>query len=255
MPRSIFLFDGGNYKRGIDSGRVRVPLTPEEAEMVFADPELPGHIDNSIGAEINLQKYAAEVCTLDVGDELFIGLAPDAAWYRGLWMMAFNSVPGFTVNLDLVSVADVYAAWLANNGDATGVASFVAGGDELAYDFANGLGDATKDAQSKVDLYGGLISDYRNNAALVSSVFAATLPANLGQALYFRLTVTAVPDSDPLGGGCCSSCGDDVAYPLLQVGAVYDQLCADKQRVRTYCNCPEQLCGEGCDDAYADPPE
>lgn len=249
MPKSIFLFDGGNYKRGVDSGRLRTPLTPQEAEMVFYDPELPGDSDNTIGTELNMVKYASDLCELAVGDEIFVGVVPDAAWYRGLWMMSFDSLPGFEVNLDLVSVADVYQAWLDNDGDATGVAAFNTPAGQLQYDFANGLGDATKDACDQVALYGGQESDYRNNAALVSSPFASTLAAGLGQALYFRLTITAVPGEFEPGADCCNTCGDGDRLPTFQVGAVYDRLCADKQRTRVYCNCPDQLCG-GCDQPF-----
>ena len=32
MPNAFFLYDGGNYKRGIDSGRERVPLTPQDVD-------------------------------------------------------------------------------------------------------------------------------------------------------------------------------------------------------------------------------
>lgn len=249
MAKSIFLFDGGNYKRGIDSGRVRVPLTPQEAELIFADPELPGDTDNSIATELNMKKYASELCQLEVGDELFVGLAPDAAIYRGIWMMSFDALPGLTVDVDLVPVKDVYTQWVNNNGDATGVATTLnTGPSTLSYDFADGLGHSTKDANDLADLYGGAVTDHRNNDALQVSAFATQRPALLGQSVYFRLTVTGVPGNLP-EGGCCSSCGED-AYPTFQVGAWYDRLCVDKQRVRKFCNCPESLCGEGCDEPY-----
>lgn len=258
MAKSIFLFDGGNYKRGIDSGRVRVPLTPQEAELIFADPELPGDTDNSIATELNMKKYASELCQLEVGDELFVGLAPDAAVYRGMWMMSFDALPGLTVDVDLVPVKDVYTQWVNNNGDATGVATTLnTGPSTLSYDFADGLGHSTKDANDLADLYGGAVTDHRNNDALQVSAFATQRPALLGQSVYFRLTVTGVPGNLP-EGGCCSSCGED-AYPTFQVGAWYDRLCVDKQRVRKFCNCPESLCGEGCDEPYVSeegtPPE
>lgn len=250
MPKSIFLFDGGNYKRGIDSGRSRVPLTPQEAELIFADPELPGDTDNSIATELNMKKYASELCQLEVGDELFVGLAPDAAVYRGLWMMSFDALPGLEVDVDLVPVKDVYAQWLANNGNATGVTTTLnTAPSTLAYDFANGLGHSTKDANDLANLYGTPVTNHRNNDALAVSAFATQRPALLGESVYFRLTITAVPAGNLPEAGCCSNCGED-AYPTFQVGAWYDRLCVDKQRVRKFCNCPESLCGEGCDEPY-----
>ena len=242
MPKTIFLFDGGNYKRGLDDGRVRVPLTPQEAEMVFADPEVPANTDNSIGTELPMQKYAAELCGLAVGDEIFVGLAPDAAFYRGLWMHSYDAVEGFAVDYDLVKVTDVYDAWLA--GDASGVAPYAG---TLSYDFANGLGNATKDACQLAALWGGVHTDYRNNDAAVFEPINPGLFAKLSEALYMRLTVTAVGSfgSNAEGGSCCSKCGKD-AYPTVQVGALYDQLCIDKQRTQVFCNCNEILCGEGC---------
>lgn len=253
MPKSIFLYDGGMYKRGVDSGRSRVPLTPEEAQLVFYDPEVPADTDNSIGTELNMQKYASELCNLEVGDELFIGVVPDAALYRGVWMMSFDAVPGLTADYDLVSVADVFAQWAGNNGDATGVPGFYADASgTINYDFADGLGNSTKDAQDLAALYQDSPSVYRNEAALQISPYVAPQPALLGQALYMRLTITAVP-ADQTETGCCSSC-DQPNSPTLQVGAIYDRLCVDKQRVRKFCNCPERLCDEGCSQSASTPP-
>jgi len=248
--RSLFLFNGGMYKRGVDSGRLRVPLTTEEAELVFADPELPGnHLDNTISTELNMKKYASELCNLAVGDELFVGLIPDASVIRGLWMLSFDALPGFTVTADLVSVKDVWAAYEANDGDATGVPrAYAAVSGLLSYDFTNGLGHSTKDATALAALYGGVYTDYRNNDALVASRYVTPQVTLLGESMYIRLIVTATP-SEPLSDtGCCSACNED-NVPTFQVGAWYDQLCADKQRVRKYCNCPRALCG-GCDTPF-----
>ncbi len=243
-----YLFDGGYYKRGIDNGRDRVPLTPSEAAMVFYDPEVPGDTDNSIGTEFNMAKWASHLCNLAVGDELLIGLAPDAAWYRGLWMASYDAVPGLEVTLDLVSVNDIYDAWLAD-GDPSGVTGFyTAASGSIDYDFADGLGQATKDACYLAELHGGTESDYRNEDALVMSPFASTRPATLGQSLYFRLTVTAVAGENT-ETGCCSDCGN-VNQPTFVVGALYDRTCFDKQRVRKFCNCPSSGCG--CDEGDCD---
>jgi len=246
MPKSLFLFDGGNYKRRIDSGRVRVPLTPQEAEIVFYDPEIPADSDNSIGTELNMVKYASQFCNLEVGDELFIGLVPDAVLLRGIWMMSFDSLVGFQADYDLVSVVDVYNQWLANNGDATGVPGFyLDASGTISYDFAEGLGQSTKDANDIVELYGGVPGDYRNNSALVISPYTDPVPLLLSQSLYMRLTVTGLPADGINEEGCCNSC-DNPQLPTFQLGAIYDRLCVDKQRVRKYCNCPQRLCDEEC---------
>lgn len=248
--RSLFLFNGGMYKRGVDSGRLRVPLTTEEAELVFADPELPGnYLDNTISTELNMKKYASELCNLAVGDELFVGLIPDASVIRGLWMLSFDALPGFTVTADLVSVKDVWTAYEDNDGDATGVPrAYAAASALLSYDFTNGLGHSTKDAVALAGLYGGVYTDYRNNDALVASRYATPQVTLLGESMYIRLIVTAIPTEPLSDTGCCSACNED-NVPTFQVGAWYDQLCADKQRVRKYCNCPRSLCG-GCDTPF-----
>jgi hypothetical protein len=190
-----------------------------------------------------MTKYAGLMCDLAVDDEIFVGLAPDAALYRGLWMMSFDAVAGFTVDVDLVSVAEEYANFQAG----LGAVSTPVNPAPLAYDFTNGLGDATKDACQKAELWGGVHTDYRNNNALLFEPMAPAVFAGLGQSLYMRLTVTALGE---FGGdsaeACCNTCGGD-NYPTFQVGAIYDRLCADKQRVRNFCNCPEKLCGEDCE--------
>jgi len=238
MPNAIFLFDGGEYKRGTDDGRSRVPLTTTEAQMIFYDPELPGDTDNSIGAELNMQKYSSEFCDLAVGDEIFVGVVPDAAVYRGLWMMSFDAIAGLQMDLDLVSVSDVYNAHLL--GDATGVAAWDAAA--LSYDFADGVGQATKDTYQQLELHGGVYADYRNNDAVVGVNLAAPKIALLGEALYLRLTVTE-NDSTVGDSSCCSTCLKDT-NPTFQVGAVYDRMCVDKQRVRNFCNCPVEICDD-----------
>lgn len=251
---AIFLFDGGNYKRGEDDGRIRVPLTPQEASMVFYDPEVPADTDNSIGSELNMARYAKLFCGLEVGDEIFFGLAPDTAFYRGLWMMSFDPIPGFQVKLDLVSVPDVYAQFKAT-GDATGVTPFNTAAGTLEYDFSNGLGEATCDAVDLAGLYGGEWTDYRNQDAWVAKTFASNRIANLGQALYMRLTVVAIGEfgTNADGEACCNTCNNP-KYPTFQAGALYDRTCTDKQRVRNFCNCPEMLCGGECPESTTTTP-
>ncbi len=235
---TFFLFHGGNYKRGLDDGRLRVPLTKPELDMVFYDPEVPNDTDNSIGTEIDLGQYADLLSGLTVGDELFIGLAPNAALYRGLWMMSFDAISGFQVRLDLVNGEDVLVAF--NNGDASGVNPVNT--TPLAYDFSQGLGDATCDALDKQALGWGGYKEFRNDAALAYQPIAPDLFAGLGDTMYFRITIVALGNFGSGGGDtCCSDCGKP-QYPVFQVGAIYDRFCADKQRVRNFCNCGN-LCG------------
>ena len=110
MNEPIFLFHGGMYKRGVDDERKRVPMAPHEADLLFYDPHVPYDTDNSIRTELDMGRYAELWCHLEVGDEIYVGLLPDAALYRGIWAMAFNAVPGFKVEFDLVRIRDVWNA-------------------------------------------------------------------------------------------------------------------------------------------------
>jgi len=85
-------------------------------------------------------------------------------------------------------------------------------------------------------------TDYRNNDGQVAKPFDA-VHAGLGKSLYIRVKVKALGD---LGaeGGC--NCGSN--YPTFKVGAVLDELCADKQRVLDR-NCgTSSPCKKGCND-------
>ena len=246
MVDPIFLFNGGFYKRGIDDERLRVPLTPHEIDSVFYDPHVPRDTDNSIKTELNMARYADLFCDLEAGDEIYVGLVPDAAIYRGLWAMSFNAVAGFKVTFDLVRARDVYNA-VVNNQSLKGLPA-ADGTTDLPYDFANGLGDASCDAMIKAELpYGGDYDSYRNNTALAFAPIDPAKFAPLGEAMYIRMTIDemgelGVDPDDP----CCSHCNKP-KYPTFEVGALYDRLCADKQRLQKYCNCDYSLCNEGCD--------
>lgn len=237
---AYFLFDGGNYKVRQDDGRKRVPLNKQEAFAVYYDHELPGDTDNSIGANLASGKYPEIFSNLAVDDELFIGLGPDLANYRGLWMQSFDPVDGFTVELDLVRVLDVCAD-IEGGGDGTGVDP-VDGAVTLSYDFSNGMGDAIKDACDKAALWGGTWEDYFNKDNYVAESFDDDFQALRGDSVYLRMKVTALGDLETIGedDDCCSSCGGG-KYPNFQVGAFYDRSCADKMPVQKFCNCSVDL--------------
>ena len=230
MANAIFLFNGGNYKIDQDDGRERIPLNPAEAEMVFLDPELLGETGTSHGAELNMSEYAHLFCDLAVGDEIFMGLLPDAAFYRGTWLHMYNKVPGFEVCIDLVPVVDVWDAHEAGN--ACGVAP-LAGTVPQVGDFTDGVCQATKDACSKAELWGTEHTDYRNNDGQVATPYPA-VHAGLGKSLYIRLTVKALGDLGTSGDKKCSKCKGD-SYPSFKAGAILDTVCGDKQRVTAPC--------------------
>lgn len=247
MPKLIPIYDGGMYKRGVESGRNRQVLSALEAELVFHDPEVPGMVaPTSIGTELNMAKWFDSFCDLEVGDELLVGLIPDAALVRTLWMMSHDKVDGFTGVFDLVSVPVVAAAVDAAGGNLSdpsvlGLPRVGTATNQVAYDTTNGLIGATKDAVQQQAIYGGALTDYRNNSALAVTNFATPIPLPLGEPVYMRFTVTALGDfGTNQSGSCCSTCSGNL-YPTIQFGAIIDILCADKQRVQNYCNCPENL--------------
>lgn len=243
MEHPIFLFHGGNYKRGIDDERLRVPLSPPEIDEVFYDPDVPNDTDNSIGTELDMSRYAELFCDLDKGDEIYIALMPDACLYRGMWAMAFNAVKDYKVHFDLVNARAVWAKWIDKK-ELKGIAGLGIG--TLNYDFSNAVGDSTWDAVTKSKLpYGLPYTDYRNNDALVITPFTMPYAAGLGQAFYVRMTVDQVGDAGSVTDGICCTCGRP-KYPTFQFGMIYDRLCVDKQRHQKYCNCDFGLCHGGC---------
>lgn len=251
MAKSIFLFHGGNYKRGVESGRERVPLNYVEAEQIFIDPEMLSETGTGHGTDLYMSKYASSFCNLAVGDEIFIGTFPDQAIYRAIWAKAYNQVKGFKVEFELVSIKDVYDAYIAGGKDimaVTGVAKY-AGTSTLAYDFTDGQREATKDAIQLAALYGGSYTDYRSNNAHKTELINPPVPLDEADGFYLRMTVIELGE---FGSGsdedsCCSKCGG-TKYPSFKAGVILDTTCADKQQVVKYCNCPESLCGEGCGD-------
>lgn len=239
------LFNGGNYKRGIDDWRVRIPLNEKEIDEVFYDPDVPNDTDNSIGSEFNMSEFEELFCNLEVGDELYLVLLPDACIYRGLWAMAFNPVKGFTVRFDCVRARDLYNAWVG--GQSMKGLPAVAGTASLDYDFSDGLGfdSWTAETNAKTPWAAGDYNYYRNNAALKWAGFDTQFFAALGEAMYIRMTVTAVGEAGTSDPGVCCTCGKP-KFPVFQIGAIYDRMCADKQRHVKYCNCHEIPCRNGC---------
>lgn len=248
---AYYLFDGGNYKRDVEDGRNRIPLTLQEAESVFFDPELASFSGTSHRTELHMNTYAENLSALAVDDQLFVGVFPDSAVYRGLWLGSYSVLAGFTVDAELVSVKEICEAYVANDGDVSAVAAFP-GTPTLAYDFADGMGQATKDAAQEACLWGGEYTDFRNNDALVFENIQDPVPALLGDSLYLRLTVTAVPE-ELAEDTCCGKCGEGM-LPYFAAGVLAEDICFDKQQISTTCNCPETLgkCG-GCEDSKTDP--
>lgn len=244
------LFYGGNYKRGIDDWRIRVPLNEKEIDEVFYDPDVPNDTDNSIGSEFNMAEFEELFCNLEVGDELYLVLLPDACIYRGLWAMAFNPVKGFTARFDCVRARDLYNAWVG--GQPMKGLPAVAGTASLDYDFSDGLGfdSWTAETNAKTPWAAGDYNYYRNNAALKWAGFDTQFFAALGEAMYIRMTITAVGEAGTSDPGVCCTCGKP-KFPVFQIGAIYDRMCADKQRHVKYCNCHEIPCRNGCNQAQS----
>lgn len=243
----VFLYHGGNYKRHIDNERLRVPLNPVEIDEVFYDPHVPLDTDNSIATELDMSRYADVFCHLEVGDEFYVAIVPDAALYRGLWAMAFNAVKDFRVEFDLVRARDVWNAFVS--GRTLAQLGRVGGTSILPYDFSDGLGmnSWNADVQAKLPYSTGNYDDYRNNAALKFSAIDPGHFAFLGEAMYIRMTIKNIGSfsaTDPQG--CCNKCHER-KFPVFQVGCIYDRVCADKQRWVKYCNCDFGLCRYGCD--------
>lgn len=244
MANAKFLFNGGMYKIDQDDGRERIPLNPMEAELVFVDPEFLSETGTSSGAELDMHEYASCFCDLAPGDEIFFGLLPDSAIYRGIWAHMYNAVDGFTADIDLVPVKDVWDAYQA--GDACGVAP-LAGAETQAIDFTDGVKHATKDACQLAGLWEKdeeLWENYRNNDGQVATPFDP-VHAGLGQSLYIRMTVTALGALGDSETACCSKCKGN-SYPSFKAGAILDTLCADKQRVVNKACGVDAPCRESC---------
>ena len=246
MPKVIYLFHGGNYKKNIDDGRLRIPLRPGELDEVFYDPHVPYHGDNSIATELDMGEYADVLCDLQPGDEVYLAVLPDAALYWGMWAMSFTPIKGFKVEFDVVRGRDVYNAWV-NEQELSGLPR-VPGTVALPYDFTDGLGHNSWNAItiSKLPWNSGNYDDYRNNAALEWVPYNPSLFAFLGEAMYIRMTVKELGEFNlAMEEQCCNYCLKR-KFPTFQVGMVYAHICADKQRWQKYCNCQTGLCNEGC---------
>ena len=241
----IFLFDGGFYKRGTDDGRIRVPLKSGlESQTIMYDPELQADAQSSLGGVIHMGKYADIFDNLAVGDAVYVHLVPDAMGVRGHWAASQDSIPGFTVDFDIVSIQDVDAAIDAGN-----LGSTVAGlTPAVPYDFSIGIGDAAYDAHLQGAMHNAPFTDYRNPAAVQAGYYATPVMLGVGQSAYMRFVITALPTA-VVDDGCstsCNTCGGKTGWPMLQYGLVVDRLCFAKNLVRNYCNCNDPICA-GCD--------
>ena len=71
MAKDIFLYHGGTYHRTMqgegDDGRIRVPQSYKEADLIIHDSELPGDTDNSIGGELHMNRWADLFNSAEVG--------------------------------------------------------------------------------------------------------------------------------------------------------------------------------------------
>ena len=232
--KSIFLFDGGNYKIDIDDGRERVPLTRIESELLFIDPELLSETGTGHGAELEMSEFPELFSDLQVGDQIFMGVLPDSAFYRGIWVHGYNKVQGFKIDVDFVPVRDIYDAVLL--GTDLSAVERLAGTPVQSFDFTNGVKEATKDAVQKSVLWNNdenYHELYRNNLGQVATPFEA-VHAGLGMSLYIRVTVVELGALGKSEDSCCSKCGGD-SYPIFKAGAVLDTLCGEKQRVTRFC--------------------
>ena len=122
----------------------------------------------------------------------------------------------------------------------------------LDYDFSDGLGydSWTAETNAKTPWAAGDYNYYRNNAALKWAGFDTQFFAALGEAMYIRMTITAVGEAGTSDPGVCCTCGKP-KFPVFQIGAIYDRMCADKQRHVKYCNCHEIPCRNGCNQAQS----
>ena len=236
--KDLFLFDGGEYKRGEDDGRVRVPLDCIEAQKVHLDPEL-GTTNANVGT-LMMSKYP-ELDNLSAGDRVYIQVLPDAMLYKGIWVMPGDAYQGMKFALDLVDVCEVSLAYEAGD-DLGSVPTYL--GEALIADADVGLGDATDDACTKPQIYGGTFTDYRDVSAFQSLLFKAPNIAPVGHALYLRMTILEMPEEQPETD--CSHCGSDYGLPEIQHGVIFDNLGVDPHRIGLFCRCRERICAGDC---------
>ena len=237
MANDFFFFHGGPIKTGNpihskDDGIRRKPLTVEECHEVHRDPEVPqsyapnaytrwfyfGRYFNAPG-ETNSRKE-----DLAVGDRIYAAIYPDAIHYVGIYALGMTVLSGFTVKLALVAADDVATALAAD--PAADLSTLSIRGNEITYDFANSLGDASIDAAQKAKLNDGTtFDDYRNDAALKSGIFTTGgLIAPIGSPMYMRIEVTGLP--------AAPAAGDPTAeMPFMQFGVIGNDLGLNKQNI------------------------
>lgn len=248
----IFYFDGSFYKRGIDDGRLRVALETPEIDAIVYDPEVPGDTDNSIGTEVNMNNDADIFCGLAVGDEIMIGLVPDAVLVRGLWSLTYRGVEGLNGTIDLVKCQDVIDD-IDSGGDGSGLAAYIG---TLTPALDKNLGHPPCAGEVVGQLPWNSNAGYAGTTVRDPSAFTSVVVdpifLNLREACYIRLTITAIPDYSSEETACCTEC-TKVEYPHFSVGVIYDRTCADKLRWLRYCNCANTgLCNDPCDEPYTE---
>jgi hypothetical protein len=241
-----YLFDGGNYKRGIDDGHIRKPLNPAELQVVHRDPDVPHtQLDNAITGQFHMDKFDNMLSKLAVDDAIYLAILPDATVYRGLWFLPQTSYPDLDFEAQLVDATEVHGLYCEGKPTTTATTY----GPKLDVTLDAGLGDATCDAISKQDLWGGELTDYRNPAAFQGGLFEDQFLAGLHKAMYLRLTITSVPAS-PVAKNC-KSCKESTGMPLLQWGVIIDDIGVFKQFIADYCNCEKKFCA-GCGEKPCD---
>lgn len=235
-----YIFDGGNYKRGIDDGHIRKPLNPQELSAIHRDPDVPhSQLDNAITGHLHLSQYDFD---LVVDDNIYIAIVPDAMVYRGMWFLPQDSYPGMKFDAALIDGNSVHELYCASKDTADAkVCSPVL---EVCLD--DGLGDATCDAVSKAELWGKDWLDYRNPDAFQGGLFEEPFLAGLHKAMYLRLTVTALPKPEDIpNDDQCGSCDTPIGLPYIQWGLIVDDIGVLKQQIADFCNCEKKFCA-GC---------
>lgn len=250
MAKDIFLFHGGTYKHSInscdgDDGRLRVPLTRKEGDLVIHDSELPGDTDNSVGGELHMNRWAELFNAAEVGDRFYIQVAPDATGYRGIFAVPQDPVPGLTVEFDLVSVADI----AHRNHCGLDYADATTYGPTTELDFSVGIGDSPEEAGLNADLNCEPYENFRATCPGLMEYFATPFIAKIGQAVYLRMTIKTLPDKSP--SSPCGQCTKQYGWPKLHYGLIVDKLCLSKLEWRDFCRCKAPICA-GCDSNECD---